>query len=34
LNAVWWRLARHLEDVPHDEVVRRAAEVFVAAYDR
>jgi PhnB protein len=23
-----WGLAQHLEDVPHDEVVRRAAELF------
>jgi PhnB protein len=23
-----WGLAQHLEDVPHDEIVRRAAELF------
>jgi PhnB protein len=26
-----WGLAQHVEDVPHDEVVRRAAEMFGAA---
>ena len=26
-----WGLAQHLEDVPHDEIVRRAAELFGAA---
>lgn len=26
-----WGLAQHLEDVPHDEILRRAAELFGAA---